>query len=106
MYDEWSSLLIKKDELIVNMNTLIGFGTMGEGFIPFVLILSTSVGAFVWLIKNKKLEIYTNKLEKFWLSKGLSKFAFEIIMWIMIMIVWSGILGGAVYAFYLLGVVD
>ena len=106
MYDEWSDLLIKKHELIVNMNMLLGFGTMGEGFIPFVLILFTSVGAFVWLIKNKKLEIYTDKLEKFWLSKGLSKFAFEIIMWIVTMIVWSGILTGAFYAFYFLGVID
>lgn len=88
------------------MNSLIGFSLFGEGFIPFVLILFTSISAFVYLINNKKLDTYLNKLEKLWVSKGYSKFIFEIIMWFVTMIVWSAILGGVIYAFYILGLVN
>ena len=88
------------------MNPLIGVGIFGEGFIPFVLIIFTSVSAFVFLINNKKLDIYLSKLENIWERKGFSKFIFEIIMWIVTMIVWTAILGGVVYAFYILDFVN
>ena len=88
------------------MNSLLGFGLFGEGFIPFVLILFISLSLFLYLIKNKRLDNYLGKLEKLWVSIGLSKFIFEIIMWLITMIVWSAILGGVVYSFYILGVVN
>jgi len=88
------------------MNGLIGLGLFGEGFIPFVLILFTSISVFVFLINNKKLDIYLNQLENIWIKKGFSKFIFEIVMWVVTMFVWSAILGGVVYAFYILGIVN
>ena len=88
------------------MNSLVGFGLFGEGFIPFVLILFISLSLFLYLIKNKRLDNYLGKLEKLWVSIGLSKFIFEIIMWLITMIVWSAILGGVIYSFYILGVVN
>lgn len=88
------------------MNSLIGFGLFGEGFIPFVLILFSSISAFVYLMNNKKLDIYLNQLEKIWVKKGFSKFIFEMIMWVVTMFIWTAILGGFVYAFYILGIVN
>jgi len=88
------------------MSPIIGVGIFGEGFIPFVLIIFTSVSAFVFLINNKKLDTFLNKLERIWLSIGLSKSIFEIIMWIITMITWTAILSGVVYSFYILGIVN
>ena len=79
------------------MSSLIGFGLFGEGFIPFVFILFSSISVLVYLINNKKLDTYLSKLENIWVRKGFSKFIFEIIMWIVTMIVWSAIFGGVVY---------
>jgi len=79
---------------------------LGKELISFVLILFTSISAFVYLITNKKLDTYLNKLEKIWVTKGFSKFIFEIIMWIITMITWTAILSGVVYSFYILGIVN
>ena len=88
------------------MNLFVGFGIFGKGLIPFILVLFCSIGSFVYLIKNKKLEIYLTKLEKIWISKGWSKFIFEIIVWIITMIIWTCILAGTIFSFYLLGIIN
>jgi len=88
------------------MSSFFGIEIFGKEFISFVLILFTSISAFVYLIHNKKLDIYLNKLEQIWVSNGFSKFIFEIIIWIITMIIWTAILSGVVYAFHILGIIN